>query len=90
MTQPPEVLLSRSGSSSPLGTKLDAELPKLRISYETFAGLQRLATQCDMNLSEYIRTHWDCHVHGVDHVATLAAERVRRAVGMGRDCTPRG
>lgn len=78
--------LSRTGASSTLG-KLNAELPKQRISMDTLDGLQALETKVGMPLAEYVRTVLDCHVHGADHVAMMAAERVRRVAGMGG---PRG
>ena len=75
-------LESRNGVTGPFG-RLLAELPKLRISIETIEALQRRAAQSDMSLSEYARTVLDVHCFGTDHIANLAADRVRQALRMG-------
>ena len=67
----------RTGSTSPLG-KLDAELPKQRISGETLARLQLKAAEAGMPLAEFVRHVLDCKAWGVSHVASLHAERIRR------------
>lgn len=72
-------VLSRNGYSSPLG-KLTAELPKMRLSEETAEGLRRLAHDEDIPFAEYVRLVLDTHVHGVETMATIAAERVMRVV----------
>lgn len=73
-------LESRTGTSGMFG-KLGAELPKMRMSIETLIGLQHRASDASMSLAEYVRMVLDCHVFGPDHVANLAAERVRQVVG---------
>lgn len=70
----------RTGTSSPLG-KLDAELPKQRISSETLGRLQLLAAESGMSLAEFVRLVLDGRAWGAAHVANVHAERVRRVVG---------
>lgn len=53
----------------------------MRISVETLVGLQHRAADCNMSLSEYVRMRLDVAVWGEEHVANLAAERVRKVVG---------
>lgn len=69
--------LSRSGFTGPLG-KLDAVLPKIRISTDTLKVLRHKASEEGLAFSEYVRIRLDCVAFGVDHVATIAADRVRR------------
>jgi hypothetical protein len=71
--------LSRSGTTGSFG-KLTAELPKMRLSEDTLEGLRRLSHDEDLPLAEYVRTLLDVHVHGEQHVATVAAQRVLRVV----------
>lgn len=80
MAQTP--MASRTGFSSPFG-KLDAELPKQAISGLTLAGLQRVASENDMTLAEFVRTVLDVRVHGVDAMKRMHGERIERVVGIG-------
>ncbi len=73
-------LESRTGTSGLWG-KLDAELPKQRISLETLVALQRKAAEAHLTLAEYIRTLLDVHAHGFEEVVTLKKRRLREVVG---------
>lgn len=75
-------LESRTGSTSLFG-KLDAELPKQRISLDTLVALQRKAAEANLSLAEYVRTVLDVQAHGFERVASLAASRLRQVVGTG-------
>jgi NAD(P)-dependent dehydrogenase (short-subunit alcohol dehydrogenase family) len=75
-------LESRTGTTSVLG-KLHGELPKQRISLDTLEVLQRKAAAADMTLAEYVRAVLDINAFGEAHMASLAAERIRRVVGTG-------
>ena len=75
------LFMSRSGSSSPFG-KLTEEL-KLRISFPTAEGLKERAALFGMGVGEYVRTLVDCDVHGIEKVASIAADRVRQVAGKG-------
>jgi len=75
-------LESRLSTTSVLG-KLDGEINKMKISFDTQVGLQRMAAEAAMSMNEYVRMVLDCHVHGVDHIANLAAQRIRLVVGKG-------
>jgi hypothetical protein len=74
-------LFMSRGSSSPFG-KLTEEV-HLRLSFSTLAGLQEKATTHGMSVTEYVRTMVDCEVHGVEKVASIAANRVRQVAGKG-------
>lgn len=78
-----EIELSRTGYTGALGTKLLGELPKQRIHLDTQIELQRLAAEAGIPLAEYVRLLLDTHVFGVDAVANMAAERIRRVVTKG-------
>lgn len=71
---------ARSSSSDVFG-KLDAELPPVRISAEVLTEVHKLASAAGMNLSEYLRTMVHVRVFGIEHVLTLQADRLRRAMG---------
>lgn len=75
-------LASRSGSTSPLG-KLDAELPKQKVSGLTLAELQRRASEAGMPLAEFIRLQLDVIAFGMDTVKRMHLERIEQVVGMG-------
>ena len=70
--------IARSGGA--VG-KLDDAIEAFRINSETKARLQVLASQSDMNLTEFVRLVLECRAWGAEHVASLAAERIRQAVG---------
>ena len=72
--------MSRTGVSGNLG-KLDDYLEKMRISGDTKQQLTIQAAQVGMPLCEYIRMLLDCKAWGVEHVANMAAERIRRVGG---------
>jgi hypothetical protein len=77
-------LESRTGSTNLLG-KLDAELPKMRMTLETLQVLQRKAAAADLTLAEYVRMVLDVNAWGEQHIASLAAARIRQVVSMGGD-----
>lgn len=77
-----EVLFQRTGSTNPLGV-LDDELPKIRIGSETLARLRLIAAQEGMSVSEFVRLHLECKAFGVDVVANVSANRIRRVGGNG-------
>jgi hypothetical protein len=82
--------LSRSGSTSPLG-KLNCELPKIRISEATDLVLRHKAAEEGLSLSEFVRIHLDAIAFGPDHVAMMAADRVRRvAANVGVNASHEG
>ena len=82
--------LSRSGSTSPLG-KLSSELPKIRISEATDMVLRHKAAEEGLSLSEFVRIHLDAIAFGPDHVAMMAADRVRRvAANVGVNASHEG
>lgn len=82
--------LSRSGSTSPLG-KLNCELPKIRISEATDMVLRHKAAEEGLSLSEFVRIHLDAIAFGPDHVAMMAADRVRRvAANVGANASHEG
>ena len=70
--------IARSGGA--IG-KLDDSIETFRINGETKARLQVLAAQSDMNLTEFVRLVLECRAWGAEHVASLAADRIRQAVG---------
>lgn len=80
MSSPPA--FSRNGTTSPLG-KLDAELPKQRISGVTLGALQRLASESEMTLAEFIRMVLDARAHGVDAIKKMHGDRIEQVVGIG-------
>jgi hypothetical protein len=71
---------ARSAQSDVFG-KLDMELPPVRINGDVLAEVQRLASAAGMNVSEYLRTLVHVKVYGIDHVLSLQAARLRRAMG---------
>ena len=76
-----DVHLSRTGTSSPMG-KLTEEL-KIRMSFPTMEVLRRMAHEHNLPLAEFVRLKLDCEAFGADHVASVAAEHIRRVAGKG-------
>lgn len=74
-------MLSRSGWSNPMGKLYP--MPKVGLTETTLELLRTKAANTGMPFSEYVRLVLESHVHGPDHVARVAAERVRMVVGMG-------
>lgn len=72
----------RTGVTNPLGS-YDDELPKIRINSETLARARMLAAQEGLSVSEWIRLHVETRVWGVETLANMHAERVRRVGGNG-------
>jgi len=75
-----EILFSRTSQSDVFG-KLDAELQAIRMDSETLLRLHREANDVGMSVTEFCRIVLRGRVWGSDHVATVSAERVRRAIG---------
>lgn len=73
-------MFSRTESSDVFG-KLDAELQAIRIDSDTLVKLHREATDLGMSVSEFCRTVLRGRVWGADHVETVSAQRIRRAMG---------
>lgn len=72
----------RTGTTNPLGV-FDDELPKIRINSETLARARMLAAQEGLSVSEWVRLHVETRVWGVETLANMHAERVRRVGGNG-------
>lgn len=75
-----DVMFSRTAQSDVFG-KLDAELPPVRISGDVLVEVHRLASAAGMSVSEFLRTLVHVKVYGIDHVLSLQADRLRRAMG---------
>lgn len=75
-----EIAFSRTSQSDVFG-KLDAELQAIRMDSETLLKLHQEANEVGMNITEFCRIVLRGRVWGVDHIATVSAERVRRAIG---------
>lgn len=71
------------GSSHPMG-KLTREI-KVRVSEATAEGLERLANDVGMGLSEAIREILDVRVHGRAVVLNLHKDRLLSVIGIGPD-----
>jgi hypothetical protein len=72
---------SRSGFSNPLGKLYP--MPKVCIADPTKAVLVARAAEAGMPYSEYVRIVLEGHAHGPEHVARLAADRIRAVLAMG-------
>ena len=81
MKHVPLATLSRTAGSHPLGKLVD--LPNVRIAEPTLAGLRRLAAEAGVPFSEFVRVYLETRVHGTEHVAIVAGDRVRRIAGIG-------
>jgi len=75
-----EAVFARSSATDAFG-KLDNELPPVRIDDQTLIELQRLANESRMNSLKFIRTVVRVRVYGLEHLQTVANDRLRRAVG---------
>jgi len=71
---------SRNASSDVFG-KLDDEIPAIRIDNETILRLHKEAHACGMGFTEFCRTVLRGRVWGAEHIETVNAERIRRAIG---------
>ncbi len=58
-------------------------MPNVSIAEPTLAGLRKLAAEAGVPFSEFVRTYLEARVHGTEHVAMVAGDRVRRIAGMG-------
>lgn len=75
-----EAMFSRSARSDVFG-KLDSELQAIRMDSETLVRLHREASNLGMSVTEFCRIVLRGRVWGSNHVETVSAERVRRAIG---------
>lgn len=75
------LLLSRSAGTHPMG-KLIA-LGNINVAEPTRDGLRRLAADAGVPLSEFVRVLLETRVHGAEHVAIVAGDRIRRIAGIG-------
>lgn len=73
-------LLSRSGHTSPFG-KL-TPMPTVRLGDATVEKLRCMASAEGLPWGEFVRTLLEIRAHGAGHVASVAAERVRRVSGI--------
>lgn len=77
----PEVpAFARSGTSNPLGKLYPI---KVNLAMASHDELHRLASEVGMPVSEYLRVLIEARLHGPDHAAKVAADRVRRVLSMG-------
>ena len=83
MTEP---LYSRSGFSNPLGKLYP--IKKVSLAEPTNSILEARAAQAGMPYSEYVRIVLEAHAHGSEHVARVAADRIRAVVAMGSEMDP--
>lgn len=67
--------------SNPLGKLYP--MPKVGLSEATLEELRTRASAAGMPFSEYVRLVLEAHAHGADHAERVAAERVRRVLGIG-------
>ncbi len=79
-------MLSRSGWSNPMGKLYP--MPKVGLTEPTLDLLRAKAASTGMPFSEYVRLVLEAHVHGPEHVARVAAERVRMVLGTGVGMDP--
>lgn len=85
-----QVMFARSGQSDVFG-KLDCELPTLRFNSDADFELERRWRASGMgSKSEYIRTVLYVNLFGIEHIANLQAERVRRAIGNAMEAPRKG
>jgi hypothetical protein len=75
-----DIEYARTASSDVFG-KLDDEIPAIRIDNETILRLHKEAHECGMNVTEFCRTVLRGRVWGSEHIETVNAERIRRAIG---------
>lgn len=73
--------LSRAGYSNPLGKLYP--MPKVGLPECTLEALRAKSNAAGMPFSEYVRLVLEAHVHGSDHAQKVAADRVRRVLGIG-------
>lgn len=71
---------ARSGSTHPLG-KFDTKLPEVNCHQTLVDELRVLANREGVPVGEFIRTTLEVRVWGVEHVASLERERIRRIAG---------
>ena len=79
--------LSRTAGSHPMGKLVP--MPNVQLAEPTLAGLRRMAAEAGTPFSEFVRTLLETRVHGTEHVAILAGERIRRIAGTGPSISPR-
>ncbi|EYS89535.1 hypothetical protein CF68_33155 [Cupriavidus sp. SK-4] len=67
--------MARSGRSNLFG-KMTAEIPKVKVSWETREALEARATEVGMSLSEFVRELLMVSAHGEDFMKSIYAERI--------------
>lgn len=70
---------SRSGQTHPLGG-FDTHLGAICMHSQTMDILRGMAAERGLTFSEFVRLHLDVIAYGVDGVARMHAERVKRIV----------
>lgn len=68
---------SRSGTTHPLGA-FDAQLERINTHAQTIDILRGLAARKGLNLSEFLRLHFEALAYGVDGLQRMQAEHLRR------------
>lgn len=61
--------------------KLDGSLPEIRVPFDVEEDARRAAAAEGMEVSSWLRELVYGSLYGVDHVATLHANRIRRVLG---------
>lgn len=70
---------TRTGHTHPLGT-FNAQLERINMHAQTIDILRGMAAKQGLTLSEFVRLHLDAVAYGLDGVARMHAERVKRIV----------
>ena len=73
--------LSRTAGTHPMGKLV--HLPNVNVAEPTLDILRRLAVKEGVTFSEFVRVYLEARAHGVDHVASVAAQRIQRIAGTG-------
>ena len=74
-------LLTRTAGSHPMGKLVS--MPNVSIAEPTLAGLRKLAAEARIPFSEFVRVYLETRVHGTEHVAIVAGDRIRAIAGVG-------
>jgi len=67
--------MARSGRSNLFG-KMAAEIPKVKVPWETRETLEARATEVGMSLSEFVRELLMVSAHGEDFMKSIYAKRI--------------
>lgn len=63
-------------------------MPKVSLAEPTLEVLRRCAHDLGMPLSEYVRLVLEGHVHGPEHVRSVALRRLERVLNRGAEMHP--